>query len=387
MGVTAGGIGVILATLIELEEELGFSDTSVGVIVAVGFLGAFVAQVGFAQFADRGFGRQMVTIGIALSAVSTLAMVVADGLPAWVIARFALGFGAGLIFPGLRRAASVLDPKNVGANLGRLVVGEVIGFLFGPVFGAVLVEIGGFRMPFVVLAIGMALFLPIAIRLPADQGQLDTSGRSNSFDLLGNRRLQGALLLVGGYFMLIGAFEAVIPVMFRDRGGSALDVGLAFTFLALPIIVVSTYAGKTADRIGPPKVATAGILTVAVTTMTYGLLPGILLPVIVMSVVGFADGFGFIAAQVAVSRAVEEERQAGALGLMGAVEVGGAGIAAIPAALLYDHLSEELAWFLIGLTTVVMVGIAWTRLRGTAPVNQSGTDLDFTPVDRHPTPK
>lgn len=56
---------------------------------------------------------------------------------------------------------------------------------------------------------------------------------------------------------------------------------------------------------------------------------------------------------------------------MGAVEVG---VAAIPAALLYDNTSEEVTWIVVGLTTIVMVGIAWTRLRGTTPANPSGID-------------
>ena len=126
---------------------------------------------------------------------------------------------------------------------------------------------------------------------------------------------------------------------------------------------------------------------VAVVTMSYGMLPGLLVPVLVMLVVGVADGVGFTAAQVAVSRAVAEERQAGALGLMGATEVLGAGTAALPAALLYGSVGEEIAWLVMGAITLVAVGAAQQRLRGTEPVNTSGTDLDWTPLDRHPSPR
>jgi predicted MFS family arabinose efflux permease len=103
--------------------------------------------------------------------------------------------------------------------------------------------------------------------------------------------------------------------------------------------------------------------------MSYGFLPGIVIPVCVMTVVGAADGFGFLAGQVMVSRAVEEERQAGALGLMGAVEVLGAGVAAIPAALLYDHAGVEVVWLTMGTTTLAILGLARLRLRGTSPVS------------------
>ena len=386
MGVTSAAIGGIVAVLGELRDELGFSDTEIGIVVSCGFLAAFVAQVGFARFADRGHGRLMATIGTALASLALLVMVFADSVVTWGLSRAALGFAGGLILPGIRRAATVLDPANVGENLGRLVVGEVLGFVMGPVISALLVEVGDIRTPFAVFAVGTALFIPFVLRLPGDAGQQDMSESGSSLDLLRGRRLQGALLLIFGYFMLIGAFESVLPVMFQDRGGSSLDTGLAFTFLALPIAFVSTRAGRTADRLGAARVATIGMAIVGAVTMTYGFLPGIVIPVVVMALVGLADGYGFTAGQVAVSRAVPEARQASALGLMGASEVLGAGVAAIPAAVLYDAAGEEVAWMATGAATLVLVLVGHLRLRGTEPVNTSGTDLDWTPVDRHPVP-
>lgn len=368
MGVTAGAIGGIVATLGELREDLGFSETGIGIIVASGFLAAFVAQVTLARYADRGYGRQMATIGVAFSAVALGIMVVADDVVVWAASRALLGFAGGITMPGLRRAATVLDPERVGENLGRLIVGEVIGFIMGPAITAIMVELAGIRAPFVAFAVGMVLFLPLVIRLPADKGVLDESGRRSSFDLLTGRRLQGALILIGGYFMLIGAFESVLPVMFQDRGGGATTTGLAFTALGIPVALVSTHAGRTADRLGPPRVAILGMAVSAVAATIYGILPGLLLPILVMGVVGVADGYGFTAGQVAVSRAVEQDRQAAALGLMGAVEVLGAGVAAVPAAVLYQKTGAEIAWFVTGASVLVMLILGWFRLRGTMPV-------------------
>lgn len=367
MGVTAGAIGGIVAVLGELRDAFDFSETAIGITVASGFLAAFVAQVALARYADRGYARQMATIGIALSAIALLVMVVADDVLVWALSRGALGFAGGLTMPGLRRAATVLDPENVGENLGRLVVGEVIGFILGPVISAGLVEVGGIRAPFAVFAIGMVLFLPFVMRLPRDRGKLDESGRTNSFDLLKVRRLQGSLILVGGYFILIGAFESILPVMFQDRGGGSTETGLAFTALALPIALVSPLAGRTADRLGPPRVAMTGMTVVGVAATFYGFLPGLLLPIILMAGAGVADGFGFTAAQVAVSRSVPEDRQAGALGLMGATEVLGAGVAALPAAMLYGSYGARVAWAVTGVTMLLVLAIGWLRLRGTEP--------------------
>ena len=372
MGLTAAAIGGIVAILGELRSELGISGTGIGVLVASGFLAAFVAQVSLARHADRGHGRIMATVGIGLSAAALFVMVFADHVVVWSLSRAALGFGGGLVFPAVRRAASVLDPEKVGENLGRLVVGEVVGFMFGPAISAVLAEFVGLRAPFVFFALAMVLFLPAALRLPPDRGQRDASRRLTSFDLLSRRRLQGALVMVGGYFVLIGAWESVIPVMFADRGAGPLAVGTAFTLLAVPVALVSTRAGRLADRLGPMRVTMVGLVAVGLATVPLGLLPGIVMPVGLMLLVGVGDGYGFTAAQVVVARAVPEQRQAAALGLMGAAEVGGAGLAALPAAVLYDTTGARVTWAVTGLVTLFSVGAGWLRMRGTVPV--SGPD-------------
>jgi MFS family permease len=368
--VTSAAVGGIIAVTGELRDVMGFSEMAIGVIVAVGFLGSFVAQVAFSRFADAGRGRQMVTAGVAISAAALFVMVVADSLWLWIAARGVLGFAVGLAVPGVKRAAAVLDPENVGENLGRLVVGDMTGFLIGPVGAAAVAQAFGFRTPFLVLGIGLVLFLPFAAKLPADGGQLDVSGRKNSFDLLRLRRLQGALLLVFGYFALIGAWESVMPVMFADRGGSPLTTGLAFTLLGIPMILFSTLAGRTADRLGPPRVAAGALIIVAVATMSYGFIKPLVILVGMQAVLGVADAFGFTANQVAVSRAVPQDRQAAALGLMGATQVFAAGMFAFPAAALYQRAGEEVTWLVVGVVMLLLIALGLARLRGTHPVSQ-----------------
>ncbi len=372
MGVTAGGIGGIVTVLGELRDELGFSGTGIGIMVASSFVAAFVSQVTLARLADAGRARLMATVGIVLSAAAMGSMVFAESLALWVLSRATLGFAGGLILPGVRRAASVHDPARVGENLGRMVVAETTGFIFGPVLTALLVWAGGIRAPFAVFAVAMLLFLPVALRLPPDRGLLDEVRRATAFDLIKLRRLQGALIMVGGYFMIIGAWEAVLPVMFADRGAGAVMTGLAFTMVAVPILIVGRRAGRLADRVGPVRVTMAGLVVVSFMTMTYGVLPGVIPVTAAMVAVGFGDGYGFTAAHAVVSRAVPEHRQAAALGLMGAAEVAGAAVAALPAAWMYENLGSELTWLIVGSTVLVLVLAGWLRIRGTVPA--SGPD-------------
>ncbi len=366
MGVISASIAGIVAVLGELRDELGFRDSEIGIIVTAGFAAAFISQITLARYADRGHGRLMASVGVALSAVSLLIMGLVDEMTWWFIARGMLGFAGGLALPGLRRAATVLDPKKVGENLGRLIVGEVGGFLAGPIVAAGLAEAFGVRAPFFAFAGGMVLFLPFVLRLPADAGAIDTSGRS-ALTLLRTRRLQGALLVVGGYFAIIGAWESVLPGMYQNRGGGALEVGITFTLISLPVLLLSRRAGRFADRVGPPKVAVIGTGLVSLACSFLGLVPGLFWPAVMMLFFGVSDAYGFTAAQVAVSRSVPEDRQAAALGLMGAIEVLGAALTALPAALLFDRYGEGVAWLATGLFSFSVVMLGALRFRGTRP--------------------
>jgi len=367
MAITMGAIGGIIAVLGELRDELGFADSEIGIIVTAGFVASFVAQIVLSPFADRGYGRQMAIAGTVLSIGGLLLMVVADTLAVWTLARGVLGFAGGMLMPGIRRAVTVLDPDRAGENLGRLVIGEVAGFTGGPVVAAVLVEVGDLRLPFLVFAVVVALFVPFVVRLPADTGR-KTERTVSAFGLLRIRRLQGALILVFGYFLLIGAFESVVPLMFKDRGGGALETGAAFTLFSIPIVLVSKHAGRVADRSSGATVAAIGMGVSAGFSALYGVVPGIWLLIGSMVAVGVADGYGFIGGQVAVSRSVPEDRQAAALGLMGAAEVAGAAVWAYPAAALYEAGGARATWFTTSAVSLALLGLGWSRLQGTRPV-------------------
>ena len=201
----------------------------------------------------------------------------------------------------------------------------------------------------------IALFLPFAFRLPPDGGALDDRKR-RAFDLLADRRILGALLLIAGYFALIGAAEAVIPIQFRDRGASTLEIGLAFTLLALPIIIAGPLGGRMADRVGALRVAAAGMGVSASLLILLGVVPGVVALIGVMMLIGVADGVGFTAGQLLVSESAPESRQAGAMGLMGATEMGAAGLAAVPAAGLYSVIGASV-WIVLGVAMLtVMAG-------------------------------
>src|SRR5947209_5172137 len=89
------GFGAIFAQLPDYQHALHFADWGLGVVTSASFVAGFTAQLGLARYADRGFGRAMLTGGVALSAVGCLGIAVADRLALLVAARVVLGLGEG----------------------------------------------------------------------------------------------------------------------------------------------------------------------------------------------------------------------------------------------------------------------------------------------------
>lgn len=379
IAVEGAAIGGVFALLPEIRDTFGLSDTGVGAIAAAGFLAAFVTQLAVAPLADRGHAPTMIRVGLVGSALSLVWFTLGDELWELVAARAALGAAGGMMIPAIRRAVVTADRTRVGANLGRLASFEVGGFVLGPAISGALAEVGGLDLPFLVMAAITAAFIPYAMTMTTDPGERDERARL-AFDLLGRSQLVGALLIVAGYFSLIGAFDAVVPLQLEDRGADTVTIGLAATLFALPIAVLAPRGGRFADRKGALLVASVAVVTQSIMTTAYGIVPGLYPLIGYLALLGIIDAFGFPAAQVLVAESVPEERLAGAQGLMGATEVGMAAIVALPAAAIYEHAGEEVVWPIVaGLMLVLTLSGTWLQRR-------SRRAEGAPPADHHQSP-
>ena len=70
----ASGYGVMFTVLDEFRDQYGISEGALGLIVAMGFLSSFLAQVTLAPLADRGHARLMIVIGMVFNVAGLLGM-------------------------------------------------------------------------------------------------------------------------------------------------------------------------------------------------------------------------------------------------------------------------------------------------------------------------
>ena len=350
----SAGLGSIIVLLAEIRNELGFTETGIGLAIAAGFAAAFVANIIMAPHADRGRAPAMLRGGLALGVVGLLVLAVGQDLWHYVLGRAVFGFALGTAGPAARRTVIVADPANLGRNMGRLGAWDVGGFVAGPMIASLLAAIGGFRFTFWFMAISLATLLPVAFRAQPDTAARDEEGLGLK-GLLRIRRLVGAFFVVAAYFVFIGAFEAVWVLEMDTRGATQTTMAIGLTLAALPIAMLSPLGGSLAQRYGARRWAIGGIASITLLTTCYGIVPGVVALVALTMVTSVLEGFAFPSAPMLVAAAVAENRQAAAQGLMGAVEVATAAVAAVTISMIYDRHGDLMAWIVTASTMAILL--------------------------------
>lgn len=363
------GYGVLFTVVGDFRDEYGISETAIGAVIGTGFLAAFVAQVFIAPLADRGRARELVVIGVLLNVVGLVLMAFGESLGPILLGRIVSGIGIGTALPAIRRIVIVADPENLGENLGRLLSADVFGFALGPAVSAVLVGPLGLEAPFLVVAgITVAALVPAAAVQVEDA--IDSSGQRLAVDLLRSRLVAGAVVLGATAYMMIGAFDALWDVVHEDLETATWMANLGITLFAVPLVLLGPTAGRWAQRYGPYRLASIGLVIGSGFIFLYGQMPTGEWIFAIAMFHAVSDGLTFAASGVAIAMVVPEERQAGAQGVMGAAQALVAGITAIVIGGLYESAGRAVAYGAAAgaMLCMVVVGMVlaadfWTQRR------------------------
>ena len=309
-------------------------------------------------------------VGVLGNVVGLLLMAFGESLTPILIGRLVSGIGIGTALPAIRRIVILADPANLGQNLGRLLSADVFGFALGPAISAVLVGPLGIAAPFIVVAVATAACVPFIYGVTVTETP-DATGQRLALDLLRSRVVAGAVVLGAAVFLMIGAFDALWDIVHEDLGTPTLMANLGITFFAIPLVVLGPTGGRIAQRVGPFRIAGAGLLIASAFMFSYGRLPTGSWIFTVSMAHAITDGLTVAASGVAVAMAVPEDRQAGAQGVMGAAQALAAGITAIVVGGLYEQFGRGAAYTgaAMGMIVLVVVGMALALpfIRGPRP--------------------
>jgi MFS family permease len=377
MGMLGAGYGVLFTMLDDYRDEYGISESALGIVIGLGFLSGFASQVLIAPLADRGHAKRVVLAGMALNVAGLLLMAWATAFWPLLLGRLVMGTGVGMAFPAIRRIVILAEPERLGHNIGTLLAFDVGGFAAGPAVSAALVGPFGIPAPFLVIAGATVAALPFVARIEVQESAEPPSQRF-AFDLLRIRPFAGAVALGSAVFLMIGAFDALWAVVLDDLDTNEWIANLGITLFALPLILLGSIGGRLAQRVGPFRVGTIGLLGGAFFMALYGIVPsgGVMFAVAMVHAVN--DGFTVSSTGVAVGMVVPPERQAGAQGVLGGFETLTAGITASVTGVLYEHFGRATAYGTAAVAMLVLVAVGVLLARSSWDIRGSVTTTTTT---------
>lgn len=350
---------VIFALIGNLQDEYGFADIGLGVIAATGFAMSFVVQLLIAPYADKGHTRRLLLAGTMLAVVGNVLFALGDTLWQFAAARAIVGAALGCFLPAARALMANMRPDGAAERLGRMAGVELGGFIFGPVIGGLLVGPLGLRWPFVIFSLMAVLSFALLMsdRIP-DLPRSNGSGRL-AFDLLANRGVLVGVLLVLALALPVGVYEALWDRYLTDKGAGDGLVGVSLAFYGIPFILLSTWGGRLADRLGPVNVALRSLFIVAPATALYGMFDSPWPPIAVGVFEAMAQAAAAPSAQAALAAAAPEGRGAAAQGLAGSLNVLTAAVVALLGSWAYGAIGPAWLFTIAGCGVATLGTTAW----------------------------
>ncbi len=353
------GYAAVFTLLAEMRTSFGFSETAIGAIAGSAFLAGFFAQLLLSRRADLGQGGLMMRFGLVASIVGAAWMCVAESFFGWLMARMLLGFGAGAVRPAMRRLAFVIEPGRAGEMLGKLAAWDMVGFLIGPIMASILLEVGGLRLPFIVLTVMLILVFPFVARVevPGSTEPMKNPMRT----LIQRPEMQACLALGAAFYLAIGVFDAIWALFVTDLGAGPIYIGVTMSLFTLPMIFVAPLAGRwVANRhLLHTLMMTLGLAGLMIVSYGFiGSLTWILVPMLVHAVV---DAVSMPASQLAVGTASGESAIAAGQGLFGATGLIIAAISSVGGGYVYQEWGMTVVWPMVTLLMAVCLAFAYLR--------------------------
>jgi MFS family permease len=306
------GFGALLPIMAPYFKEHGVGLEMLGFVIAAWPAARLLSEPAFGWLADRTERVPLMVIGLVVAGIALGLPLVFTGPIPFLILRAVAGLATALYDPAARGyLTDATPPERRGEAFGLYGSAQMGGLLLGPAIGGIGAEnFGGVAFVFVFGA-AATLIAALAVGLRVRESAQVWRHRHSAADpadaatdplaegsvpghrqptMLMNRWLIAAIVLnVGGYFAG-GTYEVIWSLFLLDRGATMALVGLTFATFALPVLIVSPFAGRMVDRRGSLPFIVAGSLMTATASVIYPFVPDPIwvIPILLVEATGIA---------------------------------------------------------------------------------------------------
>jgi predicted MFS family arabinose efflux permease len=268
-----------------------------------------------------------------------------------------------MFIPAARRVVVARAGPRSGEALGRMASVEVGGFVIGPLIAAVLAESFGLHVPFIAMAAALACTSPAVARIKEPDLHEEQPQQANRV-LLRIRGVRSGLAMALALYLSIGVFETIWAVYLSDLGASTDVIALTLAVFALPLVALSPFGGRLADRRGPMRTGVIALACSVPVIFAYGVVGSVAAAAGLALIHCICDSVTTPSGQSAVARSSPPSLVAAGQGLYGAAGTAAAAVAAFGAAPIYDAAGDVL-WLVTGLGVGLLTALALYWGRGT----------------------
>jgi predicted MFS family arabinose efflux permease len=252
-------IMIISPILPRIGAELDIAEAALGTLVAAYSLMVGIFAVISGPISDRIGRRRILLLGAGTMTLALMLHGFVQGYASFIAVRVFAGIAGGVLSGSAVSYIGDYFPYNRrGWATGWVMSGAAFGQIFGIPLGVVLAGSYGFRTPFYLFAVTMALtFVLVWARVPQPpvrrtQGRLTVRGSIADYWTMLRRREVAAA--AGAFFLMflgVSFYVVYLPTWLeRVRGATATEIASLFLVGGIANVIVGPQAGKLSDRIG-----------------------------------------------------------------------------------------------------------------------------------------
>ncbi|KAF9190178.1 hypothetical protein BGZ51_008881 [Haplosporangium sp. Z 767] len=415
--------GIIMPLTPFIVERLGLKSTANGALIACYAVGLLISSPVAGVISDKMANRRTPMLAglLALLISTVIFMEALDHYWLLLVSRFSAGVAGGTMMTlGLALLSDTYAANQMGAEMGKVMIGQSLGLMAGPPLGGLLQDNVGPKAPYVLclVLIGIDLIARLLIIEPRsakvkairefqkqqqqeqqeqEKTQLSPSAPvpapatelSTMRDLLSNKRLLTALIVSFIQAFLVAAIEPVLPLYLEKRFNlTKTQIGLTFLAISIPTFV-SPIAGWFSDRHGAKIMSAVSLFLCAIFVIVLGL-PNMPLWAMILLLVGIGGTcaiyitpiLGELSAVVRVTG--DGDGFARAFALFNMCFSLGMVVGPLLGSLIYQETSMLWTCVLIGCVTVLVLPLVFLYMGGKAQkiLDQQQYEMDMQEEDK-----
>ncbi|MGQ3381973.1 MFS transporter [Glutamicibacter sp. TV12E] len=247
---TAFGAHSIAAGLGSEFESLGSSLLALGILLAVYDVAEVILKPVFGSWSDRIGAKPIILGGLAAFTLFSFLGVFAHGPLALGLVRLGQGAAASAFSPAASAAVAKLSGKSTGRYFGRYGAWKTLGYVCGPLLGAVLIWWGGFPALFMCMtAISLATAVWVGVSMP--KLPVLPKVRYTLKDLARQILEPGFLvptMVLAASTGALGTAVGFLPLMGTNVGLNSVQSMGVVSLLAISSALIQPWVGKLKDQ-------------------------------------------------------------------------------------------------------------------------------------------